>query len=75
MMQSDCPFKKFDALYEIAKQETDYIFVDFHAETTSEKGHSVIMRMVVQVLLLERIHIFRQVIAEFYRMGLHLLQM
>ncbi|BAH17584.1 TIGR00282 family metallophosphoesterase [Macrococcoides caseolyticum] len=38
MMQSDCPFKTFDALYEIAKQETDYIFVDFHAETTSEKG-------------------------------------
>lgn len=38
MQQIDCPFKKFDALYEIAKKETDYIFVDFHAETTSEKG-------------------------------------
>lgn len=38
MQQIDCPFKKFDALYEIAKKETNYIFVDFHAETTSEKG-------------------------------------
>ncbi|RXK19018.1 TIGR00282 family metallophosphoesterase [Macrococcus sp. DPC7161] len=38
MQQIDCPFKKFDALYEMAKKETDYIFVDFHAETTSEKG-------------------------------------
>ncbi|WP_414052670.1 TIGR00282 family metallophosphoesterase [Macrococcus animalis] len=38
MQQIDCPFKKFDALFEVAKKETDYIFVDFHAETTSEKG-------------------------------------
>lgn len=38
MQQIDCPFKKFDALYEVAKKETDFIFVDFHAETTSEKG-------------------------------------
>lgn len=38
MQQIDCPFKKFDILYETAKKETDYIFVDFHAETTSEKG-------------------------------------
>lgn len=33
----DCPFKKADALVTEAEKETPYIFVDFHAETTSEK--------------------------------------
>ncbi|MBS4203709.1 TIGR00282 family metallophosphoesterase [Lederbergia citrea] len=32
----DCPFKKVDELIEIAKQRTDIIFIDFHAEATSE---------------------------------------
>ncbi len=34
----DCPFKKADELIAEARKETPYIFVDFHAETTSEKG-------------------------------------
>lgn len=38
MQDIDDPFKKADALITEAKKETDYIFVDFHAETTSEKN-------------------------------------
>ncbi|MCU0847837.1 MAG: TIGR00282 family metallophosphoesterase [Spirochaetes bacterium] len=33
----DCPFRKFDQIYEKIKDESDIIVVDFHAETTSEK--------------------------------------
>ncbi len=33
----DCPFQKADQLISIAKARTPYIFVDFHAEVTSEK--------------------------------------
>ncbi|MBM7701940.1 TIGR00282 family metallophosphoesterase [Metabacillus iocasae] len=33
----DCPFKKADELIELAKKRTSVIFVDFHAEATSEK--------------------------------------
>nr|WP_263327942.1 TIGR00282 family metallophosphoesterase [Neobacillus sp. Marseille-Q6967] len=33
----DCPFKKADELVGIAQERTPYIFVDFHAEATSEK--------------------------------------
>jgi len=33
----DCPFKKADELIHIIQQETSIIFVDFHAEATSEK--------------------------------------
>ncbi|MBP2240204.1 metallophosphoesterase (TIGR00282 family) [Cytobacillus eiseniae] len=33
----DCPFKKADELIEEAKKRTSIIFVDFHAEATSEK--------------------------------------
>lgn len=33
----DDPFTKIDILIEEAKKRTDIIFVDFHAETTSEK--------------------------------------
>lgn len=38
MQDIDDPFKKADALIEEAQSVTDYIFVDFHAETTSEKN-------------------------------------
>ncbi|HLR19588.1 MAG TPA: TIGR00282 family metallophosphoesterase [Staphylococcus sp.] len=38
MQDIDDPFKKADELIAEAKKETDYIFVDFHAETTSEKN-------------------------------------
>ena len=38
MQDIDDPFTKADELIAQAKQETDYIFVDFHAETTSEKN-------------------------------------
>ena len=38
MQDIDDPFKKADELINEAKKETDYIFVDFHAETTSEKN-------------------------------------
>ncbi|MDW3931178.1 TIGR00282 family metallophosphoesterase [Staphylococcus saprophyticus] len=38
MQEIDDPFKKADELINEAKKETDYIFVDFHAETTSEKN-------------------------------------
>lgn len=34
----DCPFKKADELIDQASKITPYIFVDFHAETTSEKN-------------------------------------
>lgn len=37
MPMSDDPFKTADQLITQAKKETDFIFVDFHAETTSEK--------------------------------------
>lgn len=33
----DCPFKKADQLIEKARARTPFIFVDFHAEVTSEK--------------------------------------
>ncbi|WP_223700147.1 TIGR00282 family metallophosphoesterase [Sutcliffiella deserti] len=33
----DCPFKKADELVEEARKRTSFIFVDFHAEATSEK--------------------------------------
>lgn len=38
MQDIDDPFKKANELVEEAKKVTDYIFVDFHAETTSEKN-------------------------------------
>ncbi|GEU17754.1 metallophosphoesterase [Bacillus anthracis] len=38
MQDIDDPFKKADQLIEEAKKETNFIFVDFHAETTSEKN-------------------------------------
>ena len=34
---SDCPFRKADELIEEAQKRTPIIFVDFHAEATSEK--------------------------------------
>lgn len=33
----DCPFRKFDEIYNEIKDEVDYVIVDFHAEATSEK--------------------------------------
>lgn len=33
----DCPFEKAEELIQIAKKRTNIIFVDFHAEATSEK--------------------------------------
>ncbi|QED47616.1 TIGR00282 family metallophosphoesterase [Cytobacillus dafuensis] len=33
----DCPFKKADELVQEARKRTPFIFVDFHAEATSEK--------------------------------------
>ncbi len=33
----DCPFRKFDEIYEKIKESVDYVIVDFHAEATSEK--------------------------------------
>jgi metallophosphoesterase (TIGR00282 family) len=33
----DCPFRKFDALYDELKDRADIFMVDFHAEATSEK--------------------------------------
>ncbi|WP_457640584.1 TIGR00282 family metallophosphoesterase [Persephonella sp.] len=33
----DCPFRKFDEIYEELKDTVDYIIVDFHGEATSEK--------------------------------------
>ena len=37
MASLDCPFRKFDEIYEIVQKKTDIIIVDFHAEATSEK--------------------------------------
>lgn len=34
----DCPFRKFDEIYEEIKDKADYIIVDFHGEATSEKN-------------------------------------
>ncbi|WP_216827914.1 TIGR00282 family metallophosphoesterase [Alkalihalobacterium elongatum] len=34
---NDCPFRKVDEIIEQVKDRTPYIFVDFHAEATSEK--------------------------------------
>lgn len=34
---TDCPFRKFDAIYETIKSKAKIIVVDFHAEATSEK--------------------------------------
>ncbi|MGM9970971.1 MAG: TIGR00282 family metallophosphoesterase [Anaeroplasmataceae bacterium] len=36
-MSLDCPFKTMDKIYNIVKDKSDYIIVDFHAEATSEK--------------------------------------
>jgi metallophosphoesterase (TIGR00282 family) len=33
----DCPFREFDRIYNANKHLTPNVFVDFHAETTSEK--------------------------------------
>ena len=33
----DCPFRKFDEIYEEIKNKIDYIIVDFHGDATSEK--------------------------------------
>ncbi|MEJ5172171.1 MAG: TIGR00282 family metallophosphoesterase [Hydrogenothermaceae bacterium] len=33
----DCPFRKFDEIYQELKDKADYIIVDFHGEATSEK--------------------------------------
>lgn len=38
MNNLDCPFRTADREIEILKQETSLIFVDFHAEATSEKS-------------------------------------
>lgn len=35
--ESDCPFRKFDQIYDEIKNDTDLILVDFHAEATAEK--------------------------------------
>jgi metallophosphoesterase (TIGR00282 family) len=37
LQPTDCPFKKFDEIYEEVKEKSDVIVVDFHAEATSEK--------------------------------------
>ncbi len=37
MKPLDCPFRAFDRIFERLKTETNMIFVDFHAEATSEK--------------------------------------
>lgn len=37
MKPIDCPFRAFDRIYEKIKDETNLIFVDIHAEATSEK--------------------------------------
>jgi metallophosphoesterase (TIGR00282 family) len=38
MNNLDCPFRAADALVEELRQHTPIIFVDFHAEATSEKA-------------------------------------
>ncbi|MCE1164509.1 MAG: TIGR00282 family metallophosphoesterase [Bacteroidetes bacterium] len=37
MKPLDCPFRAFDRIYEKVRAETSIIFIDFHAEATSEK--------------------------------------
>lgn len=37
MSAIDCPFRKFDEIYERVRNETPIVVVDFHAEATSEK--------------------------------------
>ena len=37
MTPTDCPFQAAERLVESVRQETNLIFVDFHAEATSEK--------------------------------------
>lgn len=37
MQPTDCPFKKADEIIEEVSKRTPFIFVDFHAEATSEK--------------------------------------
>ncbi|MBP9095876.1 MAG: TIGR00282 family metallophosphoesterase [Ignavibacteria bacterium] len=37
MKPIECPFKTFDWIYDKVKNETNIIFVDFHAEATAEK--------------------------------------
>ncbi|MCP4137546.1 MAG: TIGR00282 family metallophosphoesterase [bacterium] len=37
MFSIDCPFRKFDEIYEKVKDEVSIIIVDFHAEATAEK--------------------------------------
>jgi metallophosphoesterase (TIGR00282 family) len=37
MSTIDCPFRKFDEIYNKVKKESHMIIVDFHAEATSEK--------------------------------------
>ena len=37
MNPNQCPFNKIDELIKIAKKRTNIIFIDFHAEATSEK--------------------------------------
>jgi metallophosphoesterase (TIGR00282 family) len=37
MQALDCPFRKADEMVEKLRRETDIIFVDVHAEATSEK--------------------------------------
>ena len=34
----DCPFRKFDEIYEKVSEVSDFVIVDFHAEATSEKN-------------------------------------
>ena len=34
----ECPFRTFDHLYHDARRETPVVIVDFHADSTSEKG-------------------------------------
>ncbi|MFI3291532.1 MAG: TIGR00282 family metallophosphoesterase [Opitutales bacterium] len=36
-IKADCPFRGADRMYEELKDKCDIIFLDFHAETTSEK--------------------------------------
>ncbi len=37
MTPIDCPFRKFDQIYEEVNTKADIIIIDFHAEATSEK--------------------------------------
>lgn len=75
MQDIDDPFKKADELINEAKKETDYIFVDFHAETTSEKMLWVGILMVEQVLLWARTHIYKLRMNVYYQEGQVILRM